>query len=239
MIKLVFLCALIVLMIPTVVFANGDVSRNNTPTESSASQAEKTLKTYLDAAKQENIGQMVSSSVDTRFTQATVDAAYKHAFEYKRDQLLSYTLTSETQNSDGFEFMTELSFSDGNTLNVPFEVVQKNNSWKVLITPNSLKQNLKSINYVAKPNSSSDTTSSATVSPNTAGQIATWSITDMLMDGSYSYSSSTFSPNSDGYNQCTLNLQQRSAFSGVLRKSNTLLLLHIGMVILCGEIQLV
>lgn len=110
--------------------------------------------------------------------------------------------------------MTKLSFSDGNTLDVPFEVVQKNNSWKVLITPNSLKQNLESINYVAKPSSSSDTTSSATVSPNTAGQIATWSITNMLVDGGYWYSNATFSPNSDGYNECTLNLQQRSEFSG-------------------------
>ncbi|WAH37173.1 hypothetical protein [Alicyclobacillus dauci] len=182
-----------------------------TTTSNNEEAAKNTLQNYLTAAEAGDINQLIASVNDTRMPQSRLGADYQQTLSLPSNQLVQYKITgSNSDNSGGFFFNTNLKFKDGHTVDYAYDVVQDNNSWKVLIE-----------NAPVTPQSSAFNTAGAaapqlSVSPMSAPQIGTWNWS-VANDpahggGGWFYSNATFTANASGTNIQTLNLQQRSEY---------------------------
>lgn len=167
-----------------------------------------TLNHYLQDAVAQNIPGMLSLSNDSRFAPGSASAGYAQLLKKPSDQLLSYTIQSETSTSINTAiFITQLQCQDGSTVQVPFTVVNTGSAWIVQITPDSLDHNYRVVQPATKAVSNQST---SVASPSLAtGEIATWNFQGL---NSTMYSIDTFSPNSLMYDHVTLHLQQDAEF---------------------------
>lgn len=171
------------------------------------------LTNFLKAAENLNFDQMIETGIDTRFDPDARKKMYTEQFSKSSEQIKKFAIVSKTEKTPSiYRFETTLSFKDGHQANIPFDVVNQDGNWKVLITPDSLSgttelqngtQIVPETEFSVEPNGN----------VHTEGYLASWNFTGLF---GTMYSNATFSINNPN-KQVLINLQQRNQYTEVAK----------------------
>lgn len=180
---------LLMSLLPMNVFASG------------TNEANSVLSSYLMATQKGDINQMVALSNDSRVNPASIVEFYTQILNKQSEQLVANKiLTQEVLSPTSYKFITELTFKNGDSSQVPFTLSFDKGHWKVMVTPNSLEDSkykvIRGENLVSGSSgtipTASVTTSQKLVSPALTSQCS-WSFTGLYTT---MYSINSFNINS-------------------------------------------
>lgn len=182
---------------------------------SGTNEANSVLSSYLEATQKSDITQIVALSNDSRVTPDSAIEFYTKILTNQSEQLVAYKiLTQEVLSPTSYKFITELTFKNGDSSQVPFTLSDDNGQWKVIVTPESLEDSkykvIKGENLVSGDGGKIKTTP-VTTSKNLVASPALTSLCSWSFTGLYTtmYSINSFSINSV-YNQALLQGHQYS-----------------------------